>query len=162
MSKFGPRKTTREFKQEVYNLVGNEYSVLGEYITNKTKIKMRHNKCGYEYEVTPNSFLSTGNRCRECWKKRVGKFLHTPELEEKAYYERNVNKTEEEKEFTSKKLSKMLKETWSNRSEQEKERILQNSVKTRFQPNQPRIEKVEKKYAYDYEELRRKYENKGE
>ena len=162
MSKFGPRKTTEEFKQEVYNLVGNEYSVLGEYITNKTKIKMRHNKCGYEYEVTPNSFLSNGNRCRECWKKRVGKLLHTPELEEKAYYERNINKTEEEKEITSKKLSKILTKTWENRTEEEKERILQNSKSTRFQLNQSKIEKVEKKYAYDHEELRKKYENKGE
>ena len=162
MSKFGPRKTTREFKQEVYNLVGNEYSVLGEYINNKTKIKMKHNLCGHEFEMTPNSFLSGGNRCRECWKKRVGKFLHTPELEEKAYYERNVNRTEEEKEFTSKKMSKTITETWKNRTKEEKERILKKSASTRFQPNQTRPEKVRKKYAYDYEELRRKYENKGE
>ena len=32
------RKTTEEFKKEVYTLVGNEYSVLGNYINNKTKI----------------------------------------------------------------------------------------------------------------------------
>ena len=160
MSKFGRRKTTREFKQEVYNLVGNEYSVLGEYVTNKIKIKMKHNLCGNEFEMTPNRFLS-GNRCRECWKKRVGEYLHTPEVEEKCYYERNVNRTEEQKEYNSKKMSKILTETWKNRTE-EKERILNKSVSTRFKLNQTRPEKVEKKYVYDYEELRRKYENKGE
>ena len=58
-------KTTEQFKQEVFNIVGNEYTVLGEYIKNNVKIKMRHNKCGYEWKVTPGSFLS-GNRCPKC------------------------------------------------------------------------------------------------
>jgi very-short-patch-repair endonuclease/phage FluMu protein Com len=58
-------KTTEEFKQEVFDLVGNEYSVLEPYIKGNIKIKMKHNKCGNEYYVRPNSFLG-GNRCPKC------------------------------------------------------------------------------------------------
>lgn len=60
------KKTTDDFKKEVFNLVKNEYSVLGEYINARTKIKMRHNICGFEYEVKPSVFTSQGNRCPFC------------------------------------------------------------------------------------------------
>jgi uncharacterized Fe-S cluster protein YjdI len=43
-----PKKTTKQFKDEVYQLVGNEYSVLGRYLGNKKKIKMKHNICNHE------------------------------------------------------------------------------------------------------------------
>lgn len=59
------KKTTEEFKKEVYALVGDEYDVLGEYINAQTKTLFRHNICGFEYENTPNSFLS-GHRCPKC------------------------------------------------------------------------------------------------
>lgn len=35
-------KTIDEYKHEVYTVVGDEYIVDGEYITNKTPIKMIH------------------------------------------------------------------------------------------------------------------------
>lgn len=60
-------KSTQHFKSEVYNLVDNEYTVLGKYKSAKTKIKMKHNKCGNIYEVSPDSFLH-GSRCPECSK----------------------------------------------------------------------------------------------
>jgi very-short-patch-repair endonuclease/mRNA-degrading endonuclease RelE of RelBE toxin-antitoxin system len=76
------RKTTEKFKKEVYELVGNEYTVLGEYINNKTKIKMKHNKCGYIYKVMPSNFL-TGKRCSKCqWNS-----LKTTEKFKKEIYE---------------------------------------------------------------------------
>jgi len=59
------RKTTEQFKKEVYDLVGEEYSVLGEYVNNKTGVKIRHNECGHEWESKPNDFLR-GNRCPKC------------------------------------------------------------------------------------------------
>ncbi|MED4225619.1 hypothetical protein [Neobacillus cucumis] len=59
------RKTTESFKQEVFEKVGNEYIVLGEYVNTNTKIKMQHNTCGYKYPVTPDSFLH-GTRCPKC------------------------------------------------------------------------------------------------
>lgn len=60
------KKTTEEFKQEVFNLVSNEYKVLSEYVTNIIPIKMKHNLCGTIYDVTPNNFLSKNRRCPEC------------------------------------------------------------------------------------------------
>ena len=61
----GHIKTKELFIKEVYDLVGDEYKVLGEYYGNKTKIKILHIKCGNEYEVQPVGFLH-GNRCPFC------------------------------------------------------------------------------------------------
>jgi len=80
------KKTTIEFKNEVYNLVGNEYTVLGEYVGKDDKILMRHNssKCdNFEWEITPHNFLGTknvkGRRCAYCAKskneKRISEHL---------------------------------------------------------------------------------------
>lgn len=60
-----PKKTNAQFKQEVKNLVGDEYSVLGEYQGTHTKIKMRHNTCGNIFLPTPKCFLR-GSRCPFC------------------------------------------------------------------------------------------------
>lgn len=59
-------KTTARFKEEVRESVGNEYTVLGEYINRVTNILIRHNKCGREYKVQPGNFLSS-SRCIECY-----------------------------------------------------------------------------------------------
>ena len=73
------KKTHDEFVQEVYNAVCLEYSVLGEYYNFKTKILMRHEECGNEYEVAPSSFLSAGARCPLCTSSKgeiaISKFL---------------------------------------------------------------------------------------
>jgi len=68
-------KNTDQFKKEVFDLVGNEYTVLGEYIGTNDKILMRHNKCNYEYMVTPNKFASALRRCPVCAKKIIGEKL---------------------------------------------------------------------------------------
>lgn len=60
------RKTNEQFKQEVYDIVGNEYTFLEPYVNNKTKIKVKHNKCGHVYEVRPASFLDHQTRCPYC------------------------------------------------------------------------------------------------
>ncbi|MBQ9121630.1 MAG: hypothetical protein IJY12_04655, partial [Clostridia bacterium] len=57
------RKSDEEFKREVYSLVGDEYTVLSEYIDSSHTVQMRHNKCGREYSVLPAHFTSTGRRC---------------------------------------------------------------------------------------------------
>lgn len=59
------RKTNNKFKQEIYDLVGDEYTFLDSYVNNKTKIKVKHNKCGNVYKVTPGNFIH-GNRCPYC------------------------------------------------------------------------------------------------
>lgn len=60
------QKTTEQFKQEVYDLVGDEYSVIGAYINRTTNIKIKHNVCGRIYDVEPGNFLY-GSRCIECY-----------------------------------------------------------------------------------------------
>lgn len=59
------KKTTEEFKEEVYNLVGSEYEILEEYIDTHTKILFKHNKCGTVYPVKPCKFIY-GRRCPIC------------------------------------------------------------------------------------------------
>ena len=59
------RKTNDQFKKEVFDLVGDEYTFLECYQGASTKIKVKHNKCGHTYEVTPTHFL-TGERCSHC------------------------------------------------------------------------------------------------
>ena len=61
------RKTTKQFKQEVYEQVGDEYVVLGNYVNKETKIKIKHNKCGHVWEVKPGNFLNNKTRCPKCF-----------------------------------------------------------------------------------------------
>lgn len=58
-------KSTKQFKSEVKELHGDEYTVIGEYEGGQTKIKMLHNQCGKEYETTPANILK-GGRCLHC------------------------------------------------------------------------------------------------
>lgn len=70
----GRRKTHEEFVKEVHELVGDEYTVVGEYVDAKTKIAVMHNEelCGFcEYKVKPNGFLG-GNRCPKCAPRLIG------------------------------------------------------------------------------------------
>lgn len=58
----------RQIKQEIYDQVGNEYTVLGQYLNpekNSHRIRIQHNKCGRQYLVKPDHFLS-GERCPYC------------------------------------------------------------------------------------------------
>lgn len=63
------KKTTDMFKKEVYSLVDYDYSVLGEYINDKSKILIEHIKCGNKYLTKPNTFLN-GHRCPDCSRKK--------------------------------------------------------------------------------------------
>ena len=73
-------KTTEQFKQEAFNLVGDEYIVLGEYKNAKSTILMKHNciKCNNKFFIEPTNFLS-GKRCPTCneskGEKRIEKWL---------------------------------------------------------------------------------------
>lgn len=63
---FDIKKSTEEFKAEVQQKVGSEYSVIGEYINNKTPILMKHNVCGKTFMVRPDNFLFVNSRCPHC------------------------------------------------------------------------------------------------
>lgn len=66
------RKTTETYKDELYSIVGDEYLLLNQYISSKTKIELLHTKCGYIWHVLPSDVLN-GNRCPECKKKYLSK-----------------------------------------------------------------------------------------
>jgi len=59
------RLNTDLFKSRVYELVGNEYEVIGEYINSDTPIKMKHSDCGIIEEKIPYNFFY-GFRCGSC------------------------------------------------------------------------------------------------
>ena len=61
------KKTTEQFKKEVLDLVGNEYSVIEPYENAHTKIQFRHNTCGNIFLMKSNDFLR-GRRCPKCAK----------------------------------------------------------------------------------------------
>lgn len=61
------KKTHEEFINEVKNTHPN-IIILGVYKNNKTKIKCKCKKCGYEWETTSNNLLKSKG-CRECTKK---------------------------------------------------------------------------------------------
>ena len=69
--KYNRIKDTDELKTRVKILIGDEYSVLGEYVTGKTKIMFKHNTCGNEFEMRPEDFLN-GQRCPKCVRKLAG------------------------------------------------------------------------------------------
>ena len=60
------KKTNGQFKQEIYDLVGDEYVFLDPYINDGTKLRVKHNKCGHTYKVKPNYFIG-GSRCPYCY-----------------------------------------------------------------------------------------------
>lgn len=58
-------KTTEQFKEDVFKALGEDYSVIGEYINSYTHIKMKH-KCGHEYDVLPHNIISHKTKCPKC------------------------------------------------------------------------------------------------
>lgn len=59
------KKTHEEFVKEVYDLVGNEYTILTEYKGANIHIMMKHNKCNHEWNIKPSNFLF-GKKCPKC------------------------------------------------------------------------------------------------
>lgn len=56
------KRTTQEFKEEINSLTKGKYIVLGNYKSNREKIKIKHCECGHTFYMTPKSFLG-GQRC---------------------------------------------------------------------------------------------------
>lgn len=72
-------KTHEQFIKDVYSTVGEEYTVLGNYVRAHIKVLIRHNTCRLEYLVGPSSFLF-GSRCPECNSRVIGDFKKNPIL----------------------------------------------------------------------------------
>lgn len=67
-------KDTEKFKLQVFEKYENEYEIIGTYINNKTKIKVRHNKCGHVWDIIPKDLLSE-RRCPHCMKSKGEAFV---------------------------------------------------------------------------------------
>ena len=68
----------RIFEQKVHDLSNGEYTVIGKYINNYTKIEIKHNKCGRVLEMLPKHFINDGYRCKSCaMKARYNKNFET-------------------------------------------------------------------------------------
>jgi Zn ribbon nucleic-acid-binding protein len=67
-------KSHKKYVHEVFELVGDKYSVLSEYTLSKYKILFKHNECNREFEMLPASFLA-GSRCPYCKNKRISDTL---------------------------------------------------------------------------------------
>ena len=57
--------TNEKVDKIIYDLVESEYSRISDYTGSNNKIKMRHNVCGYEYDVFLKNFKK-GTRCQKC------------------------------------------------------------------------------------------------
>ena len=57
-----------DFVKKVYDLVGDEYTVLSEYTDSRLKVKFKHNikNCGKQFEMRASHFTSDGCRCPHC------------------------------------------------------------------------------------------------
>lgn len=60
--------TTDEVKKRMKELHGDEYTLLSDYKGLSKRIKVRHNKCGYEYTVFANNFLFQEQQCPKCYR----------------------------------------------------------------------------------------------
>ena len=72
------RKTHEQFVNEL-KAVNNNVEILGEYIDNKTKIKVKCKKCNHTWNATPNNLLTKCSGCPKCniskGEKRIAKYL---------------------------------------------------------------------------------------
>ncbi len=119
------KKTTEQFRNEVYNLEKNEYLVLDEYVNSKVPIKMKHKKCGTEFMVKPNHFLS-GSRCPKCRSSKMEKKINT------TLTELNV-KFETQKKFpTCKYINELPFDFYINKND--KEFVIEYDGRFHFEP----------------------------
>jgi len=61
------KRTHEEFVKIAREKGQDEYLVLGRYKDAKTKVKMKHLKCGFEWETSPDGFIGKSSaRCPQC------------------------------------------------------------------------------------------------
>lgn len=60
--------TQEIFEQEVKDVVGDEYTVIGQVTTRDGRVEIRHNKCGNVMNCKVYDFLD-GSRCPQCYCK---------------------------------------------------------------------------------------------
>lgn len=100
------RKTTNEFKEEIYSLVKDEYIVLDEYVNDKTKLLIKHMVCSNEYLVKPNDFLNGYGRCRNCLSHKEYVLIKNNSTKKTNKKANSINNKTTKKRITEKKVIK--------------------------------------------------------
>ncbi len=59
-------KPLSKLKQEIFDLVGDEYKLVGDYTGTNNNTTFYHKICGNTFEKTPHNFLQGGQRCPHC------------------------------------------------------------------------------------------------
>lgn len=69
------RKTLDEFITDAKKVHGDkyDYSLISEYVNNKTRVPIKCNRCGEVFWQKPNAHLN-GNNCPYCWAKKKPQF----------------------------------------------------------------------------------------
>ena len=83
-------KSSEKFEEEFNEKSKGEYILLDKYTSSQTKIKVKHKKCGYEFQVTPNNFLSKSSGCPKCFgniRKSTNEFRKEVEIIGEGEYE---------------------------------------------------------------------------
>lgn len=78
------KKTQEEFENEVYELYGDEFTVVGEFKNTYTSIDILHNKCNHINNVKPSDFLMKKTFCKFCNQSAIESLI------EKALNEMNI------------------------------------------------------------------------
>ncbi|UAL54463.1 hypothetical protein [Metabacillus dongyingensis] len=82
-------RDTKYYIKEIYDLAGDEYTLLGEYENTSKPTLMRHNRCGYEWNIRPNDFIR-GQRCPGCrfskGERRIALYLEKNEIDYRSQY----------------------------------------------------------------------------
>lgn len=81
-------KDTKMFIEIINKKYPNEYDIIGEYINNKTPIKIKH-KCGYIWNAIPKDLLRA-IRCPKCKMSKgeyyISRYLQSNDIEFKTQY----------------------------------------------------------------------------
>lgn len=57
-----------EFIKLVNKSTNGEYAALTDYVKSTIRVKIKHNTCGYEYMISPATFINGRGRCPKCTK----------------------------------------------------------------------------------------------
>jgi len=100
------KKTLEQFKNDVKEKFGDDYTILGnEYINNKTKILTRHNLCNTEFMISPNSLLYNKNPCPNC----CYKLRKSPNIKTTESFKREVKEIDPDYEFLGEYINNKYK-----------------------------------------------------
>ena len=65
-------KTQKQYEEEIFDRFENEYTVIGNYINNRSKIKIKHNNCGHIFSIFPSKMLYNLSPCPFCERPTKG------------------------------------------------------------------------------------------